>query len=190
MTLREGVRKFKMGTLDFIGQNASPAKKWRDTHAGSVVFGKTDSEQQQCGPAALPLLSFLNRCVPQHDCHSILCAILPAYQALPANFLTPSTSEVPEQCRGSGGVREVRATRSVIANAYAARRAKATQSDPKATPKPKKGSNHRLDSGELHGVFQQGFLPSTHARTASLVIFSREDNRRAGSRGPATLSHH
>jgi REP element-mobilizing transposase RayT len=53
-----------------------------------------------------------------------------------------------------------------------------------------KGSNRRLDSGELHGVFQQVFLPSTHAKTASLVIFSREVNRRAGSGGPATLSHH
>ena len=43
------------------------------------------------------------------------------------------------------------------------------------------------DSGELQGVFQQGFLPSKHAETASLVIFSREAVRRAGSRGPVTL---
>ena len=48
----------------------------------------------------------------------------------------------------------------------------------------------KADSGELQGFFQQGFLPSKHAKTASLVIFSREDNRRAGSRGPVTLSHH
>jgi hypothetical protein len=88
--LIEGVGKFKMGALDFIGQNAYSARKWRDTHAGSLVFGKTEFEQQQCGPAALPPLSFQNRCVPQNDCHSILCAILPAYQALPANFPTPS----------------------------------------------------------------------------------------------------
>jgi hypothetical protein len=52
------------------------------------------------------------------------------------------------------------------------------------------GCIERMDSGELQGVFQQSFLPSKHAKTASLVIFSREDNRRAGSRGPVTLSHH
>jgi hypothetical protein len=43
------------------------------------------------------------------------------------------------------------------------------------------------NSGELQRVFQQGFLPSKHAKTASLVIFSREAIRRAGSSGPVTL---
>jgi len=43
------------------------------------------------------------------------------------------------------------------------------------------------DSGELLGVFQQVFLQSKHAKAASLVIFSREAIRRAGSSGPVTL---
>jgi hypothetical protein len=46
-----------------------------------------------------------------------------------------------------------------------------------------------MDSGELQGFFQQVFFPAKTFKTTSLVVFSREDNRRAGSSGPTIWSH-